>query len=353
MFVPRTSTSMGTMGARTHDRGVTFARNDENVVVSNAKNLAGTPQSTKSSKHRSKIPQPSGQRRRALGDISNKKKGLGGGGGGFGSASKKQGGAAGASPSTSKLRIQTDGLTPRRLPLQPRQQQGNNSNRKPSPTSSLVQPKKSISKSVARLPPRSGIASSTISSIPRPTSLSTARKPKSRVVEFTLPQQASLSSSSVKASKLGSESVKSLKPKASSTYSSEVQPNNGDSLLEPVDDIELPAGRLWSEQVALEDQDDSSFQEAYKEGMEEMTTMWDDWRYIMVDQLEEQRRKQEEADTKADAAYEEEMFEKYKCILDEDGTSMKICLCLISFLLVASLTIVPSDFFVAVLIACH
>lgn len=99
-----------------------------------------------------------------------------------------------------------------------------------------------------------------------------------------------------------------------------VKPNS-DNQLEPVDDVELPAGRLWSEQVALDDLDDSSFQEAYKDGMEQLTTMWDDWRYIMVDQLDEKRRKQEEADAQADAAYEEEMFEKYKRILDEDGTT--------------------------------
>ena len=315
MFAPR-STSLGTMPGRPHDR-VTFAttnRNDENAIVSTAKNITGTPQST-TSKHRSKIPQPSQQRRRAFGDISNKKKPLGDSRR-FGSASKP----GAASPSTNKLWIQPDSVTPRRLPLQPRQQA--NSNRKPSPSSSsssLVKPNKSSTKSVARLPPRSVVSSTISSSIPRPTSssLSTARKPKSRVVEFTLPQP---SESSLSASKLEAKSIASTNQNSTMKLTSIVKPNS-DNQLEPVDDVELPAGRLWSEQVALDDLDDSSFQEAYKDGMEQLTTMWDDWRYIMVDQLDEKRRKQEEADAQADAAYEEEMFEKYKRILDEDGTT--------------------------------
>jgi hypothetical protein len=179
-------------------------------------------------------------RRRALGDISNKKGGdnsIARGGGG-----KPKSGDTNTSTRKPAAKIWNDSVTPRRLPLQPssvkQQQQQSN---KPKEVSSL--------------------------------------KP-SRTVAFQLPQRQHPS--------------QSLLLPQTKTFLQE--PLAEQTELGPVDDVEFPAGRLFCDQVENDDDDDSSVL-----SMEPPLTMWDDWKSALKLQVEEQQQLAIEQDAKLQA----------------------------------------------------
>jgi hypothetical protein len=268
---------------------------DENVASSFGKNVKNMQQQqTPNSllKHKSKIPQPS-QPRRALGDISNKKKGLGDASRDAGAVSKLP--AVVASPSIKAT------TTPGRVPLQ--QHPVGSANK---------QQQQSTSSSSLLKPSRGGLRDRSIS-VTRPTAFSALKPPNHRLLEFPVPQPPSSSLLAIQARPQSMDVIIVTKP------------DDAILVLEPVDDVERPAGRLWSEQLKLDDEDDSSFQAAYQEGMDDLTTMWDDWRFVMADQLQERIRNEEAKQTQADAAFDELMFQKFKLVLDEDGTFFHVC----------------------------
>jgi hypothetical protein len=304
MFAPRAS-SLSKNGT---DR-VVFApltqqnqSQDENVARSFSKNVKNMqPQQTPNSslKHKSKIPQPS-QPRRALGDISNKKKGLGEAPRDAGVVSKLPAGAP--SPSNKAT------TTPGRVPLQHRPVGSANKQQQSTSSSSLLKPNR------GGLRDRSISVTTTTTSVGRPSTFSALKPPNHLVLEFPVPQQPSSSLLPIQ-----------LRPQSKDVTITTTKSNDANLVLEPVDDVELPAGRLWSEQLKLlDDEDDSSFQAAYQEGMEDLTTMWDDWRFVMADQLQERIKNEEAKQAQADAAFDERMFQNFKLVLDEDGTFFQI-----------------------------
>ena len=59
---------------------------------------------------------------------------------------------------------------------------------------------------------------------------------------------------------------------------------------EPVEDVELPAGRLFSEQLQ-HDADDDWTDDDYDEIFSNKKNMWDDWRESVLQKYEEKERK--------------------------------------------------------------
>lgn len=95
-----------------------------------------------------------------------------------------------------------------------------------------------------------------------------------RRVDFTLPQK--------ETNKPKAKSIQTAVTKSSTTKAPVV-------LLEPVDDIELPAGRLWSQQQALDD----AFDCANVISVEGVTTMAQDLDALLKQRLDSRVRRQE------------------------------------------------------------
>jgi hypothetical protein len=192
-------------------------------------------------------------KRRALGDISNKKGGDHSNARGGGGGKAKIGDTNTSTTRKPAAKIWNDSVTPRRLPLQPssiKQQQQQQLN-KPKEASSL--------------------------------------KP-SRTVAFQLPQRHSQSL---------------VLPHAKTVLQ---EPLTAQPELEPVDDVEFSAGRLFCDQVENDDDDDLSVL-----SIEAPLSMWDDWKFALKLQVQEQQQMTIAQDAKLQA--------KINQVMAQDGTS--------------------------------
>lgn len=91
--------------------------------------------------------------------------------------------------------------------------------------------------------------------------------------------------------------------------------------LGPIDDVELPAGRLWVEQLQHDDplgENDDLSTSSMGETLDRRT-MWDDWRDTMIRQWEEERAEQDIADEREVQAQLEKILRD-----EEHGMSMLI-----------------------------
>jgi hypothetical protein len=188
-----------------------------------------------------------------LGDISNKKGGDHSNARGGGGGKAKIGDTNTSTTRKPAAKIWNDSVTPRRLPLQPssikqKQQQQLN---KPKEVSSL--------------------------------------KP-SRTVAFQLPQRHSQSL---------------VLPHAKTVLQ---EPLTAQPELEPVDDVEFSAGRLFCDQVENDDDDDLSVL-----SIEAPLSMWDDWKFALKLQVQEQQQMTIAQDAKLQA--------KINQVMAQDGKS--------------------------------
>ena len=119
----------------------------------------------------------------------------------------------------------------------------------------------------------------------------------SRTVDFQLPTKSS-------------RAVSVLPPTQSSVQVKEVLT---EKKVEPVPDVEILAGRSYEQQVANGEWDDDSPVDL---SMEMPLTMWDDWKESLQLQLEEQQKRHAEEDAK----FNKELEEKMAKIFEEDGT---------------------------------
>lgn len=223
-------------------RQLLVSKNNENAVVSSAK-----PSNTATT------PAKSSMKRRAFGDISNKKQ------------------APSSSSSKSNVVLKKTAFTPRSK-LQHYQHQSsvlpkgsNNATRKPPSSFAPIAPKiTTISNSFPQ------------AVVPRKTTTTTTSNPAKKVV------------------------------------------------FEAVDNVELPAGRLFSQQLELDDDSASEISEA-----EFISTMWDDWRSSV-------RQQYEEEGLKIDQQVELEVQERMKTVFQqEEGKTLST---LITHICIGSLT---------------
>ena len=70
-----------------------------------------------------------------------------------------------------------------------------------------------------------------------------------------------------------------------------VAPAKNSLLMEPVEDVELPAGRLFSEQLQHDADDDWTDDASEDEVFSSKKNMWDDWRESVLQKYEENERK--------------------------------------------------------------
>ena len=247
MFAPRTRGISS--NSRVNSNNNALGNHNENLPASNLQKPSANVNLLKPSNNNTFNKTPSASiRRRAFGDISNKKGGdnsIARGGGQAKAGDNK-------TPTTRKpaARIWNDSATPRRLPFQPssiKQQQQSN---KPREVSSL--------------------------------------KP-SRSVAFQLPQR------------------QLLLPQANKTALQE--PLAQQPELEPADDVEYSAGRLFCDQV----ENDSDADDLSVGSIEPPLTMWDDWKSALKLQVqEEQEQLAIEQDAKLQA--------KINQVMEQDGT---------------------------------
>lgn len=195
------------------------------------------------------------QNRRAFGDISNKKSSNGGPGGKDGN--------------------QNFGLKPRSSnTLQPSAKKSN-----------AFTPSRSIQQFPSRIPKTAGSKSNN----PQKPGLSKRAHPWSTQAKRS--SSSTLSSSSP--APIATRQVDFILPTSTRKAQVEVQSNvNTQSIskrMDPVEDVELPAGRLWAEQLRLEGDDEASTSSLAD--LLEGRTMWDDYKESLSKEWEAERQR--------------------------------------------------------------
>eukprot|EP00934_Nitzschia_sp_Nitz4_P008994 Nitzschia sp. Nitz4//scaffold41_size133979//128758//129894//NITZ4_003374-RA/size133979-snap-gene-0.113-mRNA-1//1//CDS//3329551551//8984//frame0 len=140
--------------------------------------------------------------------------------------------------------------------------------------------------------------------MPKPsTSISKSSAPTpSRRVDFLVPTRSHKASPEFVPSRAGSSTRESMKSKTPSCLKA----------LDPVDEVELPSGRLWQQQLKTDDplgNDDVASTSSMDELLDDRT-MWDDWRETMRTQWENEKKRQNIQDDKIIRQQIEAILEK-------------------------------------------
>jgi hypothetical protein len=256
--------------------------------------------------------------RRAFGDISNKKapNGNGGGGGGkdHGSSSKSNKASVVLKPSSHHRPSSNTSFTPR-------SSSNNNNNTNKQQFQSRIPKTAGSSKHQQQLlqqPPSqrthpwsTHAAKKPTSSLPKSSSSSLRRQ-----VDFILPT-------------MRVEPQEQLQSMVDSS-----QPQQFLKTVEPVDDVEYPAGRMWSEQLKTDDPfgehdgDNDNDDDDDETSFLDRRTMWDDWKETMHRQWKEERLELELADERQVQAQLDRVIhaDSHNIIAEQQGMICVVCL---------------------------